>query len=760
MSKKFNGHRCERRNLTDLVLGTGPEGKKRPTPKAKKRSKNFTTEPPVNTMPDGGPTGSAPLNRSDPQFQSWLQTTNREFYPEYSGEALKPTEWFKYVNPYTDAQKYPSDVAVNPTLLPQDASSQYMSQKIGRASSPGAARMTMADAYTANEQRYNTNRETEQLYNDWLSRQGSAPPPPERQVTVAEDGMSYTASGPASQMYGGGPVGDTGTPEALPTSDAVPSYLQNDPGFIAQQNLGVAAGNLMTRFTNPNTGGYYKEYDPRISSFIDDDLLGGRFAAKQEDYNYRYLPPGMKAKEKNYQYFEEGDPKMPAGAEINRLGTPWSAGTVSNLATAFDPTFQGSMRHSDYINRAFQGDGNYTAGRANRGADYQEGDILFTGRGTGATGTQGKGYRAFKKLAEDGAGYQSHSDIITSVDTDADGNKTYNVMGGNMGDTLYDRAFTAKQLASRYTGRMHNEGVSQQSAAYQMENNPAMPTGYPAEGSLALMQQRFGGQNVPQYFGGGGTGGSGQYYRQLDRYLRQKGRQGPSLEGLTGPQFMEAIKNQNIDAGKANLLGTGLGVAGNLVTSMGEGEDARPDDPYKFTDALGGALSGAGQGAMFGLPGMLVGGAFGLGKSLFNHQKDKNEFNRMQEEAKDERTTMNVGNAQDFSRQVLNTYNQEGVGGSYYARNGGPVDYETEKSEVILASPNDPPIAMGQGKYKQKSSNLYQGKGPSHEMGGIPTKGATEPFKDSMGQEQDSPYVFSDAKEMRFDPSSILSMIS
>jgi len=91
---------------------------------------------------------------------------------------------------------------------------------------------------------------------------------------------------------------------------------------------------------------------------------------------------------------------------------------------------------------------------------------------------------------------------------------------------------------------------------------------------------------------------------------------------------------------------------------------------------------------------------------------------------------------------------------------GGPVDYETEKSEVILASPNDPPIAIGQGGYKQKSSNLYQGKGPSHEMGGIPTKGATQPFKDSTGQSQDSPYVFSDAREMRFDPTSILSMIS
>ena len=90
---------------------------------------------------------------------------------------------------------------------------------------------------------------------------------------------------------------------------------------------------------------------------------------------------------------------------------------------------------------------------------------------------------------------------------------------------------------------------------------------------------------------------------------------------------------------------------------------------------------------------------------------------------------------------------------------GGPVDYETEKSEVILASPNDPPVAVGQGKYTQVSQNLYKGNGPSHANGGIPTKGATQAFVDAGGKQQDSPYVFSDAKEMRFDATDILSMI-
>tara|TARA_R100001510_G_C7647406_1_gene204747 strand:- start:956 stop:2002 length:1047 start_codon:yes stop_codon:yes gene_type:complete len=231
-------------------------------------------------------------------------------------------------------------------------------------------------------------------------------------------------------------------------------------------------------------------------------------------------------------------------------------------------------------------------------------------------------------------------------------------------------------------------------------------------------------------------------------------------QGMNPAELLKAITSGNAGAAKLNLLGTGLGAAGNFITTLGEGDDARPDDPYSFTDGLGSVLSGAGQGAMFGPVGMAVGAALGLGKSIFTHHKDKNEFIQAQEEAKEERARMNEDQARNFSEQVLSTYNQEGMAGGSYYTHGGPIDYETEKNEVILAGPNDPPIAIGQGTYKQKSTNLYEGKGPSHKMGGIPTKGATQPFVDQMGRQQDSPYVFSDAKEMRFDASSILSMIS
>jgi len=91
---------------------------------------------------------------------------------------------------------------------------------------------------------------------------------------------------------------------------------------------------------------------------------------------------------------------------------------------------------------------------------------------------------------------------------------------------------------------------------------------------------------------------------------------------------------------------------------------------------------------------------------------------------------------------------------------GGPIDYETEKEEVILASPYDRPVAPGQGSYNQLSENLFKGNGPSHAQGGIPTRGATQPFVDAGGQPVDSPYVFSDSKDMKFDPNDILSMIT
>ena len=145
------------------------------------------------------------------------------------------------------------------------------------------------------------------------------------------------------------------------------------------------------------------------------------------------------------------------GYDGDSKGDPWSAAAVSNLAQAFDPDFKGSAQHAQYINRAFQGEGNYYPTKLNRRnrKDLHVGDILFKGRSDGP-----QNYKDFKNAAKDGwndqntsAGYKSHSDII--VDSyDKGGVTYYTVQGGNVGDTITKKDYTAKQLEDMYAGRL------------------------------------------------------------------------------------------------------------------------------------------------------------------------------------------------------------------------------------------------------------------------------------------------------------------
>ena len=166
-----------------------------------------------------------------------------------------------------------------------------------------------------------------------------------------------------------------------------------------------------------------------------------------------YLTEGM-APQKDYI---ENTLFADVGYDGDSKGDPWSAAAVSNLAKAFDPEFKGSAQHAQYINRAFQGEGNYYPTKLNRRnrKDMQVGDILFKGRSDGP-----ETYKDFKNAAKDGwndmpnsAGYKSHSDII--VDSYEKGGVTYyTVQGGNVGDTITKKDYTAKQLADKYAGRL------------------------------------------------------------------------------------------------------------------------------------------------------------------------------------------------------------------------------------------------------------------------------------------------------------------
>jgi hypothetical protein len=199
----------------------------------------------------------------------------------------------------------------------------------------------------------------------------------------------------------------------------------------AEMRLAVAAAEQQNRFVSEGEGGelrVLKESDPLAAQYIEQELFE----------NVGFNPEG--------------------GASATEHA--WSAATVSDLATAFDPSFEGSARHSDYIRRAFQDEGNYKADKINNRTDFRPGDILFKGR----TDSQGEelGPQKFREFRRDAAGkgkfggeegYGSHSDIIVSTGTDK-GGTYYIVQGGNVSDGLYTRKMYAKELADRYAGRL------------------------------------------------------------------------------------------------------------------------------------------------------------------------------------------------------------------------------------------------------------------------------------------------------------------
>lgn len=244
---------------------------------------------------------------------------------------------------------------------------------------------------------------------------------------------------------------------------------------------------------------------------------------------------------------------------------------------------------------------------------------------------------------------------------------------------------------------------------------------------------------------------------------------GASIDANLAPASVpEAMKNVLTNQSKLSLLST----AGNAVGQMMQ-ERAMPDLGHKNAAYMrpeigsgyvsGAALKGAATGATLGPAGAIFGGAFGAIKAGGDKQKFMDEWQEAYDERIDNERLNNTNAARQMSDQVYSTYNTQGQFVSPMMEQGGAIpaapDYETEGGEVMLASPNDKPIAMGQGKYKKMTDNLYKIEGPRHEGGGVPTAGAQQPFTDNLGNNHDSPYVFSDTEDFRFDASEILGML-
>jgi hypothetical protein len=233
-----------------------------------------------------------------------------------------------------------------------------------------------------------------------------------------------------------------------------------------------------------------------------------------------------------------------------------------------------------------------------------------------------------------------------------------------------------------------------------------------------------------------------------------------ALKGLSAAQLPGAMVDFNKKMGKLNLAGTAMGSLGSFLNQQAQGESG-PMDQFRYNApdgtmaTAGDILSGAGRFAQFGPAGMIGGAVYGAIAGKKRREQAAEDWQTGFDERQDALAAANVQSAYSGADAAYSGYADEG---NFYMAMGGRPDYETEKNEVILASPGDKPIAMTGNSYKQLSTNLFKGRGPSHEHGGIPTKGATEPFVDSGGNYQDSPYVFSDA--YKIDPTEFLSMLS
>ena len=218
-----------------------------------------------------------------------------------------------------------------------------------------------------------------------------------------------------------------------------------------EDNLSFAAADMYGHFQRSGVSDqpdFLGEGDPLQKDYIEQEIFG------------------------DVGYTQVYDPATGEYRPVDATRDAWSDATVSKLATAFDPTFEGSARHSDYIRRGFQGDGNYSAEKATKRTEYQPGDILFKGRRDREGNPLGpQTYGQFEKDAKGKGdygqddGYGSHSDIIvgtrTATEKDVESNLArkvgeiiYEVQGGNMSSTLYNKEFTAKGLAKRYAGRL------------------------------------------------------------------------------------------------------------------------------------------------------------------------------------------------------------------------------------------------------------------------------------------------------------------
>lgn len=657
--KKFNGHRCERRNLTDLVLGTGPDGKPRPKPKAKKRPKNFTKEPAANKKVTGGPVSPTDA------LLGVISNYGMPGYTRSGNMSVEDQSLMQYINAaqgrLTEGMS-PGDVA----NAGRDVMRQQMDQGL---------RATAQSLY-GQEQSMGMG-------------QPSPNPSPAAMPNTTPAATPNINPGAISDPFAG--IQEIDMEEEDFPLDFTQSSLRRDRRqFDRAQKIGAREATKAATAGGATPG----QVPSKLAEMLEDDAKASAISAGGQALGEFITGLDKNASDPGAKYgVGEG-----FGAAIS--------GATNPLAMAFGPVGMGV------------------------GATLSLGASVFKHKKEKDEFERLQEEAREERVANEMAAAQSFSDQVL---------QTYSQEG--VGGGLY--AYYGGSVNRFYTG-----GPTEPPAVMPgMENLPSFQNLNPElAGAVANMPERN------------------------DR--------------LTNFSDAELRRNEQMQAARvdADNLQKAKDVAGNIV-------QFHMDKPL---DALGMDLAILGQAPVVGEAADLVNAGISGTRALYNTavgdtSKAKEQavlaslsaasaipffgnvagVGRLAKGADTVATGVNIGKAahhvahgaHDIERAVIAG---KGVKAATYEAKemGGPVDYETEKSEVILASPNDPPVAVGQGKYTQVSENLYRAKGPSHKHGGIPTRGATEPFVDNTGTYNDSPYVFSDAKEMRFDPSEILSMIA
>ena len=263
------------------------------------------------------------------------------------------------------------------------------------------------------------------------------------------------------------------------TVEEIPDALPRTEREEREQSLQIASADMAGKLINPGL------LPPSVNELMHENYmdtpLSERGDPDREGATKEREKLATQAIDQRGAFRDEGDPiareyieddLFPSVGYMDADSTidAWSAATVSKLAKAFDPTFEGSSNHGDYINRAFnnKSDIGYTAQPIETETQFRVGDILFEGRLTEELDKDGnktgkkvpagpQTYREFERAARGrgqwAGGYGSHTDII--VDVVRRGDETYYVVqGGNISGKMKLKEYTAAQLAAKYEGRL------------------------------------------------------------------------------------------------------------------------------------------------------------------------------------------------------------------------------------------------------------------------------------------------------------------